>query len=317
MREMTTASKATRPGSTMGTPAYMPPEQARGRWDEVDARSDLWAVGATMFDLLTGRVVHEAPTQNEQLLAAMTLPAPPLATVLPGTAPVVAHLVDRALAFDREKRWPNARRMLEATRHAYHDRHGQPLSTAPRLTVPETVPNRTLAGAGGPAAAGFLTTNQPLSNSRGAVTGSGAALSRGAVVAVSLGVLTIVALVGAGTFALGSRSRGGSAPPVPATTATAASTSSAAPPPVSNDSPSEAEATPAQAHVPNVSAADLPAAGPTPPKPAPVTPKATAPVSPPPPVPPATTKPNCNPNYTMTVDPATGKPKKIFKPECL
>src|SRR5262249_15491612 len=36
-------------GITMGTPGFMPPEQARGRWDEVDARSDLWAVGATVF----------------------------------------------------------------------------------------------------------------------------------------------------------------------------------------------------------------------------------------------------------------------------
>ena len=51
-------TSATRSGSTMGTPAYMAPEQARARWDEVDARTDLWAVGATMFKLLTGRVVH-------------------------------------------------------------------------------------------------------------------------------------------------------------------------------------------------------------------------------------------------------------------
>ena len=43
----------------MGTPAFMAPEQARARWDEVDGRTDLWAVGATMFTLLTGRHVHE------------------------------------------------------------------------------------------------------------------------------------------------------------------------------------------------------------------------------------------------------------------
>jgi len=72
LRELSTESSATRSGSTMNTPAYMAPEQARAHWDEVDARTDLWAVGATMFKLLTGRVVHVAETVNEQLLAAMT-----------------------------------------------------------------------------------------------------------------------------------------------------------------------------------------------------------------------------------------------------
>ena len=81
LRELSTESSATRSGSTMGTPAYMAPEQARARWDEVDARTDLWAVGATMFKLLTGRVVHVADTVNEQLLAAMTQPAPRIGTV--------------------------------------------------------------------------------------------------------------------------------------------------------------------------------------------------------------------------------------------
>ena len=48
-------------GAALGTPAFMPPEQAHGRWDEVGPRTDIWAVGATMFALITGRLVHEAP----------------------------------------------------------------------------------------------------------------------------------------------------------------------------------------------------------------------------------------------------------------
>src|SRR5580658_10205645 len=55
----------TRAGTVMGTPAFMAPEQARARWDEVDARTDLWAVGATMFTLVSGRYVHEAPSSQE------------------------------------------------------------------------------------------------------------------------------------------------------------------------------------------------------------------------------------------------------------
>src|SRR5512132_715482 len=100
----------------MGTPAYMPPEQARGRWSEVDPTSDLWAVGATMFTLLTGRLVHEAETVNELLLAAMTKPAPKLASVLPGVAPELAGIIDRALAYAQEDRWPDAATMQAALR---------------------------------------------------------------------------------------------------------------------------------------------------------------------------------------------------------
>jgi len=118
LRELS-QTNATRSGSTMGTPAYMAPEQARARWDEVDTRTDLWAVGATMFKLLTGRVVHVAETINEQLLAAMTQPAPPLATLVPTAPCPVVEIVDRALAFNRIDRWIDAPAMQRAVREAY------------------------------------------------------------------------------------------------------------------------------------------------------------------------------------------------------
>jgi len=103
----------------LGTPAYMAPEQARARWDEVDARTDLWAVGATMFKLLTGRVVHLAETLNEQLLAAMTQPAPPIGPLAPTVPIPVIEVVDKALAFNKEDRWKDARAMQRAIREAY------------------------------------------------------------------------------------------------------------------------------------------------------------------------------------------------------
>src|SRR5438445_5302671 len=108
LRELSTESSATRSGSTMGTPAYMAPEQARARWDEVDSRTDLWAVGATMFKLLTGRVVHVAETVNEQLLAAMTQPAPPIGPLAPTVPSPVVEVVDKALSFNKEDRWKDA-----------------------------------------------------------------------------------------------------------------------------------------------------------------------------------------------------------------
>jgi serine/threonine-protein kinase len=106
----------TQSGTTLGTPAFMPPEQARGRCDQLDGRTDLWAVGATMFILLSGRHVHEKETVNEELLSAMTVPAPTLARFAPHLPKPLIELVDKALAFEREDRWASAREMQSAVR---------------------------------------------------------------------------------------------------------------------------------------------------------------------------------------------------------
>ncbi len=96
---------------SLGTPAFMPPEQARGRWDEVNAQSDLWAVGATMFTLVLGRLVHQAETPAEVLLSAMTNPAPRCLDIDPSLHPALAALIDRALSYDKEERFASAEEM--------------------------------------------------------------------------------------------------------------------------------------------------------------------------------------------------------------
>ena len=116
LREAHASADATRAGDLLGTPSFMPPEQALGNSDQVDPRSDLWSVGATMFRLLTGRTVHHAESINRVLLAAMTMPAPPIARVLPSVPPQLANLVDVALAFEQKDRWPDARTMRSALR---------------------------------------------------------------------------------------------------------------------------------------------------------------------------------------------------------
>ncbi len=109
---------ATQTGMLMGTPAYMPPEQARGRWHDVDARSDLWAVGVTLASLMTGKRPRTADTPAEELLAAMMQPMPSLVTLLPGAPPAVIALIDKAYAFEREERWQSAAEMQVAVREA-------------------------------------------------------------------------------------------------------------------------------------------------------------------------------------------------------
>jgi serine/threonine-protein kinase len=108
----------TRHGAIIGTLAFMPPEQASGAQAQVDARSDLWALGATLFTLLSGRAVHAAGTHHTLLLAALTSAAPPLRTVAPHVPEELAAIVDRALAHAREDRWPDATSMADALRAA-------------------------------------------------------------------------------------------------------------------------------------------------------------------------------------------------------
>jgi eukaryotic-like serine/threonine-protein kinase len=135
LHKLSTTHAGTITGGVMGTPAYMSPEQALGLWDDVDALSDIWAWGATMFHLLSGELVHDGRTLNEQLSRAISSPAPPLSSVAPEVGPAVAEVVDRALARDREKRWPDARRMQEAVRAAYLERFGTPMTTLPGITA--------------------------------------------------------------------------------------------------------------------------------------------------------------------------------------
>ncbi|WP_437792171.1 serine/threonine-protein kinase [Sorangium sp. So ce693] len=138
LRELSSpANASTRAGTLMGTPQFMPPEQARGQWDRVDPRSDLWAVGSTMYQLLSGRYVHEAETLPLLLLAAMTQPAPPVGSVLPALPPPIAGVMDVALAFDPDRRWPNASAMQRALRQA---RGGAALDPAPGAPPPGRAP---------------------------------------------------------------------------------------------------------------------------------------------------------------------------------
>jgi serine/threonine-protein kinase len=128
----------TRTGRLMGTPAFMAPEQARGRWALVDAQSDLWSVGATMFSLLTGRFVHgDQETPAEMMAATFTKPAPSLATLLPSAPAPVVQIVDCALEREKSKRFLDARSMQAAIAAAHHLVYGGPL---PAERAPTSAP---------------------------------------------------------------------------------------------------------------------------------------------------------------------------------
>ncbi|MRG90999.1 bifunctional serine/threonine-protein kinase/ABC transporter substrate-binding protein [Polyangium spumosum] len=124
------------PGGVAGTPAYMPPEQALGDRGSIDARTDLWAVGATMFTLITGRLVHDASRATELLTSTATKPAPRIGDVAPEVPREVARVIDEALAYSRHDRFEDAREMRDAIGSAHAAVYGEALSLmAPRSSM--------------------------------------------------------------------------------------------------------------------------------------------------------------------------------------
>jgi serine/threonine-protein kinase len=118
-------------GMIMGTPCFMAPEQAWGQQDLIDVRSDVWAVGATMFRLVSGRCVHEGRCDPyEVIVAVRSRPAQSIRAAAPETPQGFVAAIDRALALGREARWPSAREMAGALREAYSGAFGSPMPGA-------------------------------------------------------------------------------------------------------------------------------------------------------------------------------------------
>jgi serine/threonine-protein kinase len=109
---------ATAYGMVMGTPGFMAPEQARGRTDDVGPRTDVWAAGALLYTLITGRLLHDAPNPIASVIRAQNEAVPPAHELVPGVSDAIAHVLDGALAFEASQRWMDATAMRWAVRAA-------------------------------------------------------------------------------------------------------------------------------------------------------------------------------------------------------
>jgi len=96
----------TRAGSTLGTVAYMSPEQAQGR--EVDHRSDLFSLGVVLYELITGRTPFKRSNDAATLQAIINESPEPLARYKSDVPPEMQRLVDKILAKDPSERYQSA-----------------------------------------------------------------------------------------------------------------------------------------------------------------------------------------------------------------
>jgi serine/threonine protein kinase len=104
----TQSSTQTQTGYITGTPAYMSPEQSRG--DKVDARTDVYSLGITIYEMLAGRVPFDADSAMSVLHQHIHDPHPPIDGISRG----VQNVIDRALAKDPEKRFQTPLEFAEA-----------------------------------------------------------------------------------------------------------------------------------------------------------------------------------------------------------
>jgi serine/threonine protein kinase len=101
-------------GLLLGTAYFMAPEQALGIAKEIDERTDVWGVGATLFVLLSGQSVHQGASLTEVIRNVSQSQARSLGELLPDLPAVLVKTVDRALRFKKGERWQSAREMQDA-----------------------------------------------------------------------------------------------------------------------------------------------------------------------------------------------------------
>jgi len=103
----TIAQTTTASGAIVGTPAYMSPEQLRG--EPADARSDIFAFGLVLYEMLTGKHAYPQPTSVATASAILNDPPPTLSVRLPAAPPLLDHLIGRCLDKNPARRYQSLR----------------------------------------------------------------------------------------------------------------------------------------------------------------------------------------------------------------
>ncbi len=182
-------SIVTRTNAVMGTPYYMSPEQAEGKNQEVDTRTDIFALGAIIYEMLTGRLAFYAPSVPTAMFKVCYEEPEPITDLVPGLPDGLPEVIAKALSKDKNERYASARALGDDLERIYE---GQ------RATFSAGVAHKVLTD---PDANPYT---QP-----GTLTGSASQVldastmpppQRSNSLAIILAVVGIIAIVGAGIF---------------------------------------------------------------------------------------------------------------------
>src|SRR2546423_385591 len=142
-------SQHSAPGTVMGTVGYMSPEQAQGKINEIDQRSDIFSFGCILFEAATGKKLFEGESVIKSLHMVVYEPAPPIADLNPSAPQELQRIVRRCLAKDPDERYQSIKEVAIELKELRRELEGSGLDT----TVPPLSRGTT---AGTPNAAGTV-----------------------------------------------------------------------------------------------------------------------------------------------------------------
>jgi serine/threonine protein kinase len=131
-----TSTELTATGAGIGTPEYMAPEQGLG---QADGRADVYALGIVLYQMLTGHIPFRADTPMAVMLKKNTEPLPRPSQFVQNLPPAVENVLIKALARDRENRYPNMMAFVTALKALLNPKNVAAAVTEGTTTIPESV----------------------------------------------------------------------------------------------------------------------------------------------------------------------------------
>jgi serine/threonine protein kinase len=150
-----------------GTPYYIAPEKIRRQ--KLDARSDIYSLGATLYHMLTGRPPFEGETPVEVVKVRLDAIPPDPRIVRPELPPIITEIITRMLAVERTERYPNYRSLISDLRKALQAFDTAHTTTAPALPAGKSIrinKRRSVDGVGSPAPSAAVKQDAPAVNSK-------------------------------------------------------------------------------------------------------------------------------------------------------
>jgi serine/threonine-protein kinase len=221
-------------GAIIGTPAYMSPEQAQG--EQIDGRSDIYALGVILFEMLTGSQPYHADTPMAVVVKHITEPVPHILDVNPGLPVALEMVIEKAMAKNRDDRFSSAQEFAIAL-----DAIAKGQSSEDALKTASIAATRIQASAktriGGKPAGKTQAAMQPPGQPGDPITATMTAAGGFPVLVLVGGVLVIMALLAGGIFYMVSQLANDKTPTAPIATTVAAPTATLEQPTATSEPP--------------------------------------------------------------------------------